>query len=98
MKGCLVRAFSSCQDGFTNDFTAEVFSDDGSLKDVAAQWLTSYQQNGPEAMTEFVNFLLKSAGCHTQVTVDHVEDIDNAADRVAEIQAEFQAVSISSIL
>jgi cohesin complex subunit SA-1/2 len=43
-------------------------------------------------MTELVNFMLKAAGCDVQVTVDDINDFDNAAGRLRDIQDEYQAV------
>jgi cohesin complex subunit SA-1/2 len=49
-------------------------------------------------MTELVNFMLKAAGCDLQVTVDDINDFDNAAGRLKDIQDEYQAVGLCQVL
>lgn len=73
---------------------ADVFTSGQDLGDVATQWLSKYQSDGPEAMTELVNLILKSCGCDLQVDLDDINDPDNASDRLAELQGEHQAVSL----
>jgi len=62
-------------------------------EDVAGRWLVRYEDNGQEALTEFMNFIFKSAGCSAQVTVDDINDPDNAESRISDMQDELQAVS-----
>lgn len=39
-----------------------------------------------------VNFVLKCAGCDLQVTHEDIEDPDNCASKLGDLQDEFQAV------
>lgn len=71
---------------------AEVYTSGESSDDVAGQWLGRYREDGPEAVTELVNFVLRSAGCTIQVTRDDIDDVDNVEGRVADLQDEYQAV------
>ena len=92
-----VRMFLFDSSTFANTTIDEVFASDDSLKDVAENWLNSYAEDAPLALTDFVNFLLRSAGCDIQVTVDHINDPDNAAGRLADIQTEYQAVGFDRL-
>ena len=93
----IVRMFLCDLSGSANTTIDEVFAGDDSLKHVAENWLNSYAEDAPLALTDFVNFLLRSAGCDIQVTVDHINDPDNAAGRLADIQTEYQAVGVHNI-
>lgn len=44
-------------------------------------------------MADLVNFILKSAGCNLQVTVDDIDDPENIERRLGDLQEEYQAVS-----
>ena len=72
---------------------AEVYSGNETAEDVAGQWLARYQENNQEALMEFINFILRSAGCSAQVTIDDIGDPDNAETRIRDLQDELQAVS-----
>jgi cohesin complex subunit SA-1/2 len=45
-------------------------------------------------MTELINLVIRSAGCKIEVSQDDINDPDNCATRLQDIQEEFQAVSI----
>lgn len=64
-----------------------------SSDDVAGQWANRVKEDGPAAMVELVNFVLRSAGCTIEVTRDDIDDVDNVEGRVADLQEEYQAVS-----
>jgi cohesin complex subunit SA-1/2 len=74
---------------------AEVFTTGDALKEVASRWLARFQADGPEALTELVNLVLASCGCDLQVTVHDINDPDNADGKLADLQEEYQAVSVS---
>jgi cohesin complex subunit SA-1/2 len=74
-------------------FQADVYSSGESAEDIAGQWLERYKQNNQEALKEFINFVLRSAGCSAQVTIDDINDPDNAETRIQDMQNELQAVS-----
>jgi cohesin complex subunit SA-1/2 len=69
-----------------------------SSDDVAGQFLESYQEDKYAAVTELVNFMLKSAGCDLQVNEDEIQDTDNVVRRLSELQDEYQAVSSLTIM
>ena len=60
------------------------------LEDVAGQWLARYMENNQEALTELMNFIFKSAGCSAQVTIDDINDPDNAETRIKDLQDELR--------
>jgi cohesin complex subunit SA-1/2 len=45
-------------------------------------------------VAEVVNMVLRAAGCDLRIDEDDVADPDNAPSRVAELQEEFQTVSL----
>lgn len=70
-----------------------------SSDDIVSAFLEKYAQNGPGAMAELINFILKSAGCDLQVTEDDINDSDNVNGRIADLQQEHQAVgSVYSVM
>lgn len=71
----------------------DVFASDKTLKDVVGEWLVRHGENEPLAVTELVNFTLRSAGCEIELTEDHINDTDAADGTVADLQAQYQAVS-----
>lgn len=70
-----------------------MYTGDESAEDVAGQWLARYKENNQEALTELINFIFRSAGCSAQVTVDDINDPDNAETRISDMQDVLQAVS-----
>ena len=72
-----------------------MFLAENSTDDVATGWIERYNQNNAEAMCELINFVLKCSGCDLKVDVQDIEDPDNAASRLADLQDEFQAQKIS---
>ena len=65
---------------------AEVFGKGPSIDDIAAQWLTKYQQHKGEAMCEMVNFILRCTGADLTAETEQVEDVDNVPDRINDLQ------------
>jgi cohesin complex subunit SA-1/2 len=43
-------------------------------------------------VADLVNFVLRSAGCELEVSDEDIEDPDNCANRLGDLQEEFQAV------
>jgi cohesin complex subunit SA-1/2 len=80
------------------NFAAGVFVSEEPIKEVVQEWLGRYRNDNASAMTELVNFMLKAAGCDLQVTVDNINDFDNAAGRLKDIQDEYQAVGLCQVL
>ncbi|KAA8568969.1 hypothetical protein EYC84_007941 [Monilinia fructicola] len=74
---------------------ADVYMSGQSSDDIVSAFLEKYAQNGPGAMAELINFILKSAGCDLQVTEDDINDSDNVNGRIADLQQEHQAQNIS---
>lgn len=62
---------------------------------MTGEWLERHGQNGPLAVTELLNFVLKFAGCDIELTEDHINDADAADATVVDLQNQFQAVSCS---
>lgn len=78
-------------------FPADVFASDKSLRDVASEWLARHAENGPSAVTELLNFVLKFAGCDIEFTEDHINDPDAADATIVDLQSQFQAVSFCAL-
>ena len=76
-------------------FIAEVFSQEDSMDDVAAGWITRYQAHQTGAMCDLINFILKCTGCNLQVDVHDIEDPDNVASKLTDLQEEYQAQRIT---
>lgn len=74
---------------------ADVYTSGELAEDVAGRWLVRYEDNGQEALTEFMNFIFKSAGCSAHVTVDDINDPDNAESRISDMQDELQAQQVT---
>ncbi|KAJ6065379.1 hypothetical protein N7444_001032 [Penicillium canescens] len=73
---------------------AEVFGKSNNPDTVAAQWLSQYQRNNGQAMRDLINFILRCAGTDLEVDNDEVADVDNAPDRITDLQALYQAEGI----
>ncbi|RDW94942.1 hypothetical protein BP5796_00705 [Coleophoma crateriformis] len=74
---------------------AEVYTSGRSLNDVVAEWLIAYNEDNAAALTDLVNFVIKSTGCDNQVTEDDINDPENIEQRIGELQEEFQATNPS---
>lgn len=73
----------------------EVFAQGKSSDEVATQWLVHYGENPVEAMRDFVNFVLKCTGCQFEVTNNDIEDVDNVAGKLTDLQDEFVAQKVT---
>ena len=69
-----------------------MFAHGNRLDDVAAQWVSSFQNNASQAVADIVNFVIRSAGCDIKIDENDVGDPDNAPNRLGEIQEEYQDV------
>lgn len=78
-----------------NIYIAEVFSQGDSMDDVAAGWISRYQTHQTGAMCDLINFILKCTGCDLQVDVHDIEDPDNVASKLTDLQEEYQAQRIT---
>ena len=78
-----------------NPTIADVFASGNRLEDVAGRWITQFSEHQGKAMAEVVNLVLRAAGCDLRIDEDDIADPDNAHNRVAEIQEEFQTASNS---
>ncbi|KKZ60451.1 cohesin complex subunit SA-1/2 [[Emmonsia] crescens] len=74
---------------------AEVFARGHTTDAVAAEWLTKYEQNNIKGMTDLVNFILKCTGTDLKVEDHDIEDVDNVANRLNDLQEEYQAQRIT---
>jgi len=75
-----------------NSLTADVFAKGDRLEDVAALWVARFNEDEAKAVSEVVNLVLRAAGCDLRIDEDDISDPDNAPNRVAELQEEFQTV------
>lgn len=69
-----------------------MFARGKTLDEVASEWLESFNEHEARAVGSLVNFVLKCAGCDLQVTSEDIEDPDNCAGKLGDLQEEFQAV------
>jgi cohesin complex subunit SA-1/2 len=90
---CLVRAHRVKTP--TNAQLAEVYAKNQSLDDAAAVWLTTFNENEHEAMADLFNFILKCAGCDIKVTNHDVDDPDHFAEKLGDIQEEYQSQGVT---
>ncbi|KAI4135537.1 MAG: hypothetical protein LQ341_005862 [Variospora aurantia] len=74
---------------------SEIFSHGHTVVAVASEWIARYDQHNANAMTEIVNFVLKCTGCDAQVDVHDIEDPDNAASKLEDLQEEYQSKIIT---
>ncbi|CAK1362054.1 unnamed protein product [Cercospora beticola] len=72
---------------------AELFARDKSVDEVVADWLAAFKDNEALALTDLINFLLKSAGCNIKVNVHDIEDPDGATEKLRDLQTEHQATN-----
>ncbi|KAI4722157.1 STAG-domain-containing protein [Aureobasidium sp. EXF-10727] len=74
---------------------AEVFARGKTLEEVAEGWLAAFNEHESGAVADLVNFVLRSAGCELEVTNEDIEDPDNCAGKLGDLQDEFQAQNLS---
>ncbi|KEQ82553.1 STAG-domain-containing protein [Aureobasidium pullulans EXF-150] len=74
---------------------AEVFARGKTLDEAAEDWLKSFEEHESRAVADLVNFVLRSAGCDLEVTHEDIEDPDNCAGKLGDLQEEFQAQNLS---
>ncbi|PMD41200.1 STAG-domain-containing protein [Hyaloscypha variabilis F] len=74
---------------------ADVYTSGESAEDIAGQWLARYNENNQEALTEFLNFIFRSAGCSAELTIHDINDPDNAENRISDMQDELQAQQVT---
>ena len=79
----------------THEISAEVFSQGHTPDAVAADWMTRYEQHQAAAMCDLINFVLKCTGCDLQVDLHDIEDPDNAASRLTDLQDEYHSLKIT---
>lgn len=77
------------------DTKAEIFSEGHTVEAVAADWISRWEQNNTEAMTDLVNFVIRCSGCRETVDVHAIEDPDNAVSKLTDLQDEFQQLAPS---
>ncbi|KAI0531929.1 hypothetical protein GGR58DRAFT_518126 [Xylaria digitata] len=82
-----------------NDLYSEVFGSGNNSDDVAAHWFQNYQKNTNDAkakaLTELINFVLLAAGCEQQLNEDDIQDPENSANRLTELEEAYEQTSIS---
>ncbi|KAI8952464.1 hypothetical protein F4801DRAFT_220171 [Xylaria longipes] len=78
-----------------NDLYSEVFGSGNQSDDVAAHWFQRYKDDDAKALTELINCVLLSAGCDQQITEDDIQDPENSANRLTELEEAYEQTSIS---
>ncbi|KAI1180774.1 hypothetical protein F4777DRAFT_526966 [Nemania sp. FL0916] len=78
-----------------NDLYSEVFGSGNASDDVAAHWFQRYQNDSAKALTELINCVLLAAGCEQQLTEDDIQDPENSANRLTELEEAYEQTSIS---
>ena len=73
----------------------EVFISDKTVEEVAAKWVQDYSTNDANALCALINLVLKSSGCNSQLEAHDIEDPDNAPNRLADLQEEYQALKLT---
>jgi cohesin complex subunit SA-1/2 len=73
----------------------DVFGSGDSSDDVAAHWFQRYQADNAKGMTELINCVLLAAGCEQKLTEDDIQDPENSANRLAELEEAYEQTSIS---
>ncbi|PSN65913.1 STAG-domain-containing protein [Corynespora cassiicola Philippines] len=73
----------------------EIFAQGKDLDDVAAQWVARFQHHEARAVADVVNFVLRASGCDIQIDEDDIADPDNCANRLTDIQEEYQAQGVT---
>ncbi|CBX96563.1 hypothetical protein LEMA_P108280.1 [Plenodomus lingam JN3] len=76
----------------TEGLYADVFASGDRLEDVTARWVARFGEHEAKAVAEIINLVLQAAGCDLRINEEDIADPDNAPNRVAEIQEEFQQV------
>lgn len=64
---------------------------------MAEEWLNKYNGDGVVAFTDLVNCILQCAGCDQLITEDDVQDAENIAGRLADLQSVYQEVESSYV-
>jgi cohesin complex subunit SA-1/2 len=86
------RVRKSAITGAGGGLYAQVFGGEHNLDDIAAEWVTSFQEHEARAVAQIVNFVLRSSGCTIEIDENDIADPDNCPSRLAEIQDEYQTV------
>ncbi|KAF2489835.1 hypothetical protein BU16DRAFT_531276 [Lophium mytilinum] len=89
------RTVKMVDPGEAEGLYAEVFTSGDDLNDVAARWISSFNENESLAVAEIVNLVLKCAGCNSKVDFHDIEDPDSCATKLTDIQEEYQANDIT---
>lgn len=76
----------------TDIVLAEVFGSGNVSDDVAAHWFQRYGQAKAKALTELINCVLLAAGCEQQLTEDDIQDPENSANRLTELEEAYEQV------
>ena len=71
---------------------AEVYTSGANSDEIASIWLQDFQADMPAALTDLINFVLKSSGSPGELTEDHINDPDNIISRIQDLQDEYQEV------
>ncbi|KAK8034421.1 Cohesin subunit psc3 [Apiospora rasikravindrae] len=79
----------------THPLQPEIFTSGDSSDDVASHWFQRYQQNEAQALTDLMNCVLLAAGCDHALTEDDIQDPENSANKLSELEEAYEQTSIS---
>lgn len=65
------------------------------LEAVAADWMTRFEEYQAKAMCDLINFVIKCTGCNLQIDLHDIEDPDNAASKLTDLQDEYHSLKIT---
>lgn len=65
-----------------------MFKSGKSSEEVAINWLKAFEEDNAIALKDLVNLILRSAGCEQEVTIDDINDPDNAPNKLNDMQDE----------
>lgn len=66
------------------------------MEDVAAQWIARFDQHKDSAVADLTNFIFRASGSHAKIDEHDVADTDNCANKLGEIQDDYQQVGTTA--
>ncbi|KAF1847180.1 STAG-domain-containing protein [Cucurbitaria berberidis CBS 394.84] len=79
----------------TEGLYADVFASGDRLDAVTARWVARFYEHEGRSVAEIINLVLTATGCDVRINEDDIADPDNAPNRVAEIQEEYQTHEVT---
>ncbi|KAK3100958.1 cohesin complex subunit, partial [Teratosphaeriaceae sp. CCFEE 6253] len=72
---------------------AEIFASGTSLDDIVGDWLKRFDAHEYAALAEVINFVLRCAGCESEVDEHDTEDVDGVHTKLDDLRDEYQATN-----